>query len=366
MSEVRDIYPVQRSNDKIDIYSDPVVKIKDISPDVDKFGRDKLHVVLEGRSVDYSVSNAIRRTILDKIPIYAFHRKNIHVENDKSYMMYNNDMLYNQIETLPIFDVPNLFDLENPNLFLPDNISKKLFGSFVEEVVFEVDQADNANAKEDSKKQYFQIDLTINYKNTSETYKYLSTHDITLRIDGREVKSYLKKDPICIIVLKPNEELSLRAEASLGIQELNGIYAATTSVVSKEVTDDKFEIIYESIGQLDKYVIFNKACLILKKRLENLHAFIKKTYPEEPPLDTQVEIKLYGEDYTLGNLLGTALQKCPNVHIAGFAVKHTLIDVSIVKYLMESNSKVKPIKHLLDVISHLIKLYDMIGKKLHR
>ena len=37
-------------------------------------------------------------------------------------------MIYNQIETLPIYDIPNYFDLENPELFLPDNIMRTIFG----------------------------------------------------------------------------------------------------------------------------------------------------------------------------------------------------------------------------------------------
>lgn len=367
MSDKQHIFPVKRSNDKIDIYADPVIKIKDLSPGPDEHGRDKLHVSLQGQSVDNSVSNAIRMTILDKIPIYAFHRKNIYVDNKNSYNMYNNDMIYNQIETLPIFDVPNLYDLEDPKLFLPENISKKLFGSFVEEVVFDGGEGNGAKeekkdgSKHNSKKKYFQIDLTINYKNTNDICKYLTTHDVTLRIDGKEVKSYLKRSPICILVLKPGEELSLRAEANLGIEEISGIYSAVTTVVSKHIADDKYELFYESLGQLDKYVIFNKACTILRKKLENFHAFVKKTYPEEPPLTTPVEIKIYGEDDAMGNLIGTSLQKCPNVKIAGYAVKHQLIDVVNLMYTMEPNSKVKPIRQLLDVISYLIKLYQIIG-----
>ncbi len=51
------------------------------------------------------------------IPIYAFHRSNIFIELDKSRHMYNNDLIYNQIETLPIFDIPNYFDLENQKYF---------------------------------------------------------------------------------------------------------------------------------------------------------------------------------------------------------------------------------------------------------
>ena len=64
------------------------------------------------------------RTIMMSIPIYGFHRSNIHIEVEKSKNMYNNDLIYNQIETLPIFDIPNYFDLENPETFLSNDVMK--------------------------------------------------------------------------------------------------------------------------------------------------------------------------------------------------------------------------------------------------
>ena len=104
------IFESTTPNDRIDIYAQPEVLIKKIPSKNEQH----FHIELSGPNIDNSVVNAIRRTILHHIPIYGFHRTNINIEVDKTRYMYNNDLVYNLIETLPIYDVPNYFDLENP------------------------------------------------------------------------------------------------------------------------------------------------------------------------------------------------------------------------------------------------------------
>ena len=369
------IFESDVKNDRIDIYKDPTVKIKDMSKK-DIFG-DTLHLQLEGNCIDNSVSNGIRQTILKKIPIYAFHRKNIHVENDKSYNMYNNDMLFNQIETLPIYDIPNYFDLENPEIFLPDHISKDIFGTFKDPMVLDNEEEPDRKKKKSSEsiggeKKLFRIEFTLNVKNATNTEKYVSTHDAVLRIDGKKVDSYLKHDPVDIIVLKElkeevsmrAEELSLRAEANLGISQDHAMYDATTNVVSKEIESNKWEIIYDTIGQLDKYIIFQKACFIIQKKLKNLHSFVKKTYTAELDPKKYVEIRLHGEDHMLGNLLGTALQKCTLITDAGYEKPHPLKDLVIIKFLIASKTDITPIQVFCDTVKYLIKVHETIEQNL--
>ena len=68
----------------IDIYANPDVKIQNQKGTK----RRTLKMILEGKAVDNSVANALRRTILMYIPAYGYHRKNIHIENKKSKHMY--------------------------------------------------------------------------------------------------------------------------------------------------------------------------------------------------------------------------------------------------------------------------------------
>ena len=121
--ETEFIFESDVPNDVIDIYASPDARVKKIKTE----NINEFRIELEGNSIDNSVVNALRRTCDMSIPIYAFYRSNISIELDKSKHMYNNDLIYNQIETLPIFDIPNYFDLENPEIFLSSDVSKNLF-----------------------------------------------------------------------------------------------------------------------------------------------------------------------------------------------------------------------------------------------
>jgi DNA-directed RNA polymerase subunit L len=354
MAESKFIIETDVPNDSIDPKDKIDVKITKVKPSNDA----ELKVHIEGKNIDNSVVNAIRRTILLSIPIYGFHRSNINIESDKSHNMYNNDMIYCQLETLPIFDIPNYFDLENPEVFLPTPVMKKVFGYFVKEA--HVDDDSNPY-KIDPSKKMFKVEMGINLKNLTGVDKFVSTHDAVLKIDGKVSDSYLKRKPISILVLKPGEELYLRAEANLGIAKLYASYEATTNVIMRELSSSKYELEYETLGQLSKEVIFTKACQILSKKLANLHGFIESQYKSEPDNDSSVEIELYGEEDTIGNLVTTALQKSEYVQSAGYIVPHPYHDLVKIQYKLLPNAKMGPVKLLKNIIDYLIQLMDTIG-----
>src|SRR5579872_3284982 len=103
-------------NDKIDIYGDIDVTVTKLSSETEN--ELEFRAKLEGYNIDHSVANAIRRSVLLYVPVYGFHRSNIRIENEKSHHMYNNDMIFNQIEMLPIYDIPNYWDISDPEVFM--------------------------------------------------------------------------------------------------------------------------------------------------------------------------------------------------------------------------------------------------------
>jgi len=251
------IEKIETPKDKIDLTGPIRIKINIIPSKIEN----EFKIFLEGQCIDHSIVNTIRRTILTQIPIYGFHRANVSIDHEKCHYMYNNDFIYNQIETLPIFDVQNDYDLENPELYLTNKIIKKIFGHF-----YELDKQEEEEEREKPKKM-LNIELFINYKNKSNDYKYIDSHDCILKINGKEVDSYKKRKPICIFVLKPGEEAYLKATANLGIAKLYASYEATTNVIHIQHSPDKYELKYETLEQLDKQVIFIKACVILSKKI---------------------------------------------------------------------------------------------------
>lgn len=359
MSGEKFIFESKTPNDRIDIYADPDVSVKKLKPQ----NNNEFRVELEGMSFDDSVVNALRRTVMMDIPIYAFHRSNIYVEVDKSRNMYNNDLLFNQIETLPIFDIPNYFDLENPETFLPTEVMKNLFGKFIQEKYTDTDTNTNEEKEVDANKKLFRIELSLVYKNNTGSDYFVNTHDAVLKVDGKIANSYKTRKPISILVLKPGEEISLRAEANLGISKMHASYEATTNAIHEQLSPTKYHLWYETLEQLEKNIIFTKACIILAKKLENLRAYIIEKFKKESETGQIIEIQLYGEDHTLGNLLATVLQKCEFVEKAAYTMPHPFIDQIIVSYKLFNNSKVGPIKVLVDCIDYLTRVFQVIARQ---
>lgn len=366
----KDIFDSDLPNDEIDIYANPDVNIKKIEPETE----DEFRIELSGTSIDDSVVNALRRTILLHIPIYGFHRSNIFIEVDKSRNMYNNDMLYNQIEMLVIFDIPNYYDLEDPETFLSTKIMKTLFGKFIQERHEDEDDENDENQiheeetkndeeetkNDEEKKRLFKIELSINVKNKTINDIAVSTHDAVLKINGKIVDSYRKRSPMDIIFLKPTEEISLRAEANLGIAKIHASYEATTNAILNEISPTKYILYYQTLGQLDNDMIFSKACTILIKKFEYLQRYISKKYKKEHEITETIEIPILGEEHTLGNLLSTVLQKCKFVEKAAYVMQHPFIDEMTIVYKLTSKSKIGPIQVLVDSIGYLIKLFKSI------
>lgn len=335
-------------NDRIDIYSDPDIHIR-ILKSVNLL---EFRAELSGNSIDNSVVNAIRRTILRKIPVYAFNRSNIYIDVKHSYHMYNNDLIYNQIETLPLFDIPNDFDLENPNLYLPNEAMKIEYGHHESDMI----------AVTSNNKKLANIELTLNYKNETDDYKYLNTHDVILKINEKVVDNYTKKPPICFLVLKPNEELSFRAVANLGISEMNASYEATTNAIHIQISPTNYILTFETLQQLDKNVIFKKACLIIIKKIELFIDYINNKYGIGQDIPRDLEIQLYGECHTLGNLIATVLQKCEFVENAAYTVPHPLHDQVLIAYKITPDSKLDTIAVLIQCCIYLVKLFKRIIK----
>ena len=341
------------TNDVIDIYEKPKIKME-LLQDPDPRG---LRVSLEGKCIDYSIANAIRRTVMTHIPIYGFRRENIHIDNDKTKYIYNNNMIWMQIESLPIYDIPNYYDLENPAVFLSDEVANEIFNSYGKE-----------KSTESTDKKMFKIEFFLNVRNDTDTYLFVNTHNAIFKINDKIADNYKKYKPIDILVLRPGDEVHLNATASLGIakqmeSQLTSQYEATTNAIHKEISPTKYEIVYKSLGQLDKMVIFQKACIIIIKKLELLSKYLNGKYKDEKVNSKKIEIDITGEDDTMGGLLQTILQKCKYVYKAGYIRKHPSIELLTIRYVMEENSEIGPIKVLIDSIKYMISVFEIILTK---
>lgn len=316
-------------DDKIDI------NIKHVREKTDT--DETFRIIMKGMSVDCSVVNTLRRTILMHVLVYAFERKNVFIENEKCIYMYNNDLIYNQIETLPIFDIPNNFDLED------------------------VEELKNGT---DKNKKLVNIEIFLNVKNVLDTPRYITTHDIVMKVNDKVSTGYQKHPSLSIIVLKPQEEIHLRAIANLNDSTVHAAYEATTFAYHHEISSMEYMLIYDTLGQLDKDVIFTKACSILIKKLGALQTYVEELEKTNPPDPTSKigEYELFGENDTLGNLLATILQKCDYTEIAGYVTPHLFVDHVIIKFKLGKKVTFTPTQVFITAILHAKKIFEHILK----
>jgi len=184
------------------------------------------------------------------------------------------------------------------------------------------------------------------------------------KIDGKVADNYKKRDPVSIIVLKPEEEVHLRAVANLNVSMVNAIYEATTNAIHKEITSTEYELLYETLGQLNKNVIFEKAIKILIKKLECLEKFVKETYEDnKDDIGNIMSVELYGETDTIGYLLTNILQSCEHIERAGYVVPHPFVAHVIIDFQTYKNSKLRPIQVFIKSINYAIKIFNVITKQ---
>jgi len=332
------IFDSDVKNDHIDLDGKIDITIKHVREKIDT--DDTFRIVMKGMSVDNSVVNALRRTILMNVLVYGFDRKNIFIENEKCVYMYNNDLIYNQIETLPIFDVPNNFDLENMG---------------------ELTINENSG---DKNKKLVNIEIFLNVKNVSDVPRYITTHDIVIKINDKISKGYQNHDALSIIVLKPYEEVHLRAVANLDNSITDAAYEATTFAYHHEISSMEYVLTFDTLGQLDKEVIFAKACLILIKKLNALQNYVEELDRVNPP-DEKLKVgeyELFGENDTLGNLLATILQKCSYTEIAGYVTPHLFIDHVVIRFRLGKKVSFTPSQVFIAAILHAKKIFEHILK----
>jgi DNA-directed RNA polymerase subunit L len=346
------IHDKKTSNDKIDIYKTPKMQVEDLE---DKNSL-KAKIRIYGNSIDSVIVNTIRRS-LDSIPIYAYNRNNIMINNKRNKTMYNSDMIKCQFEQLTIPDIDNDFDLQNPEIFLPTMILREMFSDYVSEI-----HEEETPEEEIEKRKLKKIEFSIDYKNEKEDFHFLSTHDGVLKIDGKISNNYLSRNPIDLLVVKKGEEISLHAEANLGIAQMHASYEAVAAPVFIQNKDDDYTLKYESLGQLHKHDIFTKSCLIIKKKLELFREYCEKNLEDRDPREIIV-IEVLGEDHTLGNLIASVLKKSEHTDgTSGYKMPHPFDRKIVISFKIADNSKIKPIQFFIDCLSYLIKVFSKLSR----
>ena len=341
-------YPI-KLNKSIDITGKEVSYQK-----AEKTKRSKLAINLKGKNINTPLINAIRRVSEVNLPSYAFAKETIKIAKNTSTAI-NNDMLRLTISMLPVLGVdPKIY-------FLPDKYCKG------------VNFSDPARDINPAEKEY---EIFIKVKNNTPEFMDVTTENMKVLLDGKEIKPYDKEYPIRLIILKPDEELICNMKAVLSTSyisddarwmlcpnswftknigiDLTKDDVETRAKIRESNKEDEnqvkdFTLYLRSNGQTNEYNIVIRSCKFLLKKLQIIKKEIQTKFDlKEYQIDgQQYDIELVGEDDTIGNLLTYEIQNKDNIKYAGYSRDIALKNITL--KITDKNFK-SPLKSILDSI----------------
>lgn len=335
-------------------------------------------------NTNVSIANAIRRILLSEIPVIGCitfpHNKNQCIIT-KNTTRFTNEMIKQRISCIPIHIVPGSIELDNLEV----------------------------RCKKENKTK------SITYV-TSEDFKL---YDIETNKEVKLDEPVFPPDPItgdyCDLVrLRPEindimigEELELSFKLSITNAKENGCFNAVSKATyknteniadatvawneysknNKQLTEidkknwflvqgkkycvpNSFDFKIETIGVLSNIELVKVACKIMLKKLNSLKSLIDENNIEilesESSIKNAYDVKLVGEDYTLGKVLEYIIldkhfEGDKSVSYIGFKKFHPHDDYSILRVAFRDDATTDTvIKYLLNTIAEGLNQFQTI------
>jgi DNA-directed RNA polymerase subunit L len=331
-SKLKDKKDITYKSSKIDINVKELKYIK-----AHKFISSKLVLDIDGKDMDFVISNTLRRIAYDDVPTYAFVHVNIGHNNSK----LNNDYMKIRLKQLPIYDISNEFDFVNPKYYQNVDYS-----------------AIDLERPEGEQK----IEFILTYHNNSNELINVTTNEGVYLIDGQKTPypNRNPEEPILIIQLHPNETFKCHLKAYIGIGEANNIWSGCVIAHHEYEPSDRQKVKFtiESTGQISEYDLLIKCCKVALFKFNCIKSeIIDKINTKEISEGTTIYIQLANEDHTVGNLITHFLQEHNDIIFAGYSKPDQLIKSIFLKIACK-NTLSSPINALFDVIDHITNVFS--------
>lgn len=304
----------------------------DINLGIIEYNKEKILFELYGKNVNSAIANSIRRSLLSLIPVYGFHRNNIKITKNTS--ITNNDMIYERLEQIPLYDVYNQNIIKNISNIINQEIFQYLYINYEKRINDNV--FDNKSNKdiEYKKLNFDDYVIKLNVQNNNNSKRYVNTHDLSIYKNEKLIKNTYKDNKTSVIcILRDNEEISIEASATIGIAKINSLWTAIDTWGYEEINENKYKLKFCSSGCYDSKVILYLSIYILIEKLNNIKKFLKKY--EKKINNGKTIIELCGEDSTIGNLISYYLQIDENIESAGYTQPQLLESNIIIEYIVK-------------------------------
>ena len=195
-----------------------------------------LHFNIKGESINHVIINTIRRIMLEEMPGYAFDINKIEIKSNTS--VFNNDLLRNRIENLPIPNIDNKFDLDEY-----ESIRNKILN--------------NKLRDEEEINNYHLLNMYLKKKNEVDHIINITSDDCKFYLEGKNIDS-IYNNPVLICKLKPGEEIELSCVINKSIPLEHTRYSLVGISCYEQISENEFIFKFENRDQIKNKEIFKR------------------------------------------------------------------------------------------------------------
>ena len=283
-----------------------------------------------------NIINTIRRTIISKVPTVAFEPSLMVFTKNTSIM--NNDQLRERFSQLPILNYDTKQYFINPiNDYLKYSQSEEYLNSHI-------------------------VNIYINAKNTTNDIIPITTNDIKYQIDNKTIDSpYNKKFPIILLKLKKDQEISCKLSSVIGIGYTNNIWSPVSKCTMTYDKEDEMILSINSQGQINEFVIFDKA---IDNIIFNLEMNVNKIKSYISTITNKISsFTITLDDMTIGKLINDQLQQDKRIKYAGIYQPSYLEQFIKIKIELDDMYDINEIRKILETCSNkLITIFSELKK----
>lgn len=318
------------------------INIDEIEYTVDEYGSSYLKLEIHGKDIGYQIVNALRKVCMNQIPIYAFHPSKINILRNSS--VFDNSYMRERLSQLPIFKFHHNIKYLASKYYKDANFADPKI----------VKHSDDTN----------DIELYIKAKNIGPEHTMnVSTTDIKYTINNEVMdnsKYYSPTHPILLVQLRAGEEFECSMKGVLAVGELDSIFNASNAYY-EEITDDRYEFMIESAGQLDEYEILIRGCDIIIEKLAIIKDNINQNqYQIVITENNSMILEILNEDYTCGGPLNYHLQNHESVLFSGITNPDFMQKNIIIKFKVKDGFN--PIDIFNESVDSTEKMFNKIKK----
>ena len=315
------------------------LEVKPISWEKDKMNS---RLEFEVTGIDNVIANTYRRVVMTYIPIYAFN--NITISENTS--IFDNNYLKLRLTNLAVHGI-----VADDSIFVPADKHKEKINTDELEIDF--------NNKDDpvNSSSLKQLTMYIDYVNNTSEIITVGTDDAKFYYSEKQIQSPYPIN-VPIVKLQGGQKIKLSAITVLGCEEINSIYSAVSIFTFKQITDEKYNIILESRGQLDEKKILQYTYDNIIKLLNDFIILIPDI------TEMSGKLQLNQGDHTLGNLISSGLKHHKKIKFAGYNSPHLLDKKIIFHYELNEKGNIKDIiKETIDMYKYTFETLNTLIQK---